>query len=131
MSVITHAPAKPLITRGLAATAGAAAATAAIAAAGDFAGIGAVVDGAPIPASGFAVLTAICAVAGLVLALVLARVARHPRPAFVRTTLVLTALSLVPDALADATVTTKGLLVLTHLVAATIVIPALARRLPA
>ena len=46
-----------------------------------------------------------------------------------RTTVVLTALSLVPDAIADAATATKALLMVTHLVAAAIVIPAVARRL--
>jgi hypothetical protein len=57
--------------------------------------------------------------------------ARHPRTAWIRTTVVLTVLSLVPDVLADAAVTTKMLLMVTHLVAAAIVIPAVARRLRA
>ncbi|TWP54192.1 hypothetical protein FKR81_01115 [Lentzea tibetensis] len=131
MSVITTTPAKPLVTGGLTATAIAAAATAAVAAAGELAGISLVVGGAPIPVSGFAVLTAICSAVGLVLALVLARTARRPRTAFVRTTVVLTALSLVPDVLADASAATKVLLMLTHVVAAAIVIPAIARRLSA
>ncbi|WP_277820248.1 DUF6069 family protein [Actinomadura sp. RB99] len=61
------------------------------------------------------------------LALVLAPWARRPRPVFVRTTLVLTALSLAPDVLADASAATKALLMLTYL-AAEIVIPAVARR---
>ena len=130
-SVTTTAPAKPLITGGLIAAAVAAVATAAVAAAGEFAGISLVVSGAPIPVPGFAVLTAIFSVVGLVLALVLARVARHPRTAFVRTTIVLTALSLVPDVAADAATATKVLLMLAHLVAAAIVIPAIARRLSA
>jgi Family of unknown function (DUF6069) len=43
---------------------------------------------------------------------------------------VLTALSLVPDVAADAAAATKMLLMLAHLVAAAIVIPAIARRLP-
>jgi len=131
MSVTTIAPAKPLVTGGLTAAAVAAVATATVAAAGQFAGISLAVGGAPIPVSGFAVLTAIFSLVGLVLALVLARRARHPRPAFVRTTVVLTALSLVPDVLADASPATKVLLMSTHLVAAAIVIPAIARRLAA
>ena len=45
--------------------------------------------------------------------------------------MVLTALSLVPDVLVDAAVATQLLLMLTHLVAAAIVIPAVARRLAA
>jgi hypothetical protein len=131
MSAITIAPAKPLITGGLIAAAVAAAATSTVAAAGEFAGISLVVGGAPIPVSGFAVLTAIFSVVGLTLALVLARWARRPRTVFVRTTIVLTALSLVPDVLADASAATKVLLMVAHLVAAAIVIPAIARRLSA
>ena len=131
MSVTTTAPTQPLITGGLTAAAVAAAATATVAAAGEFAGISLVVGGAPIPVFGFAVLTVIFSVVGLVLALVLGRSARRPRTAFVRTTIVLTALSLVPDVLADASAATKVLLMLTHVVAAAIVIPAIARRLSA
>jgi Family of unknown function (DUF6069) len=131
MSVTTTVPAKPLVTGGLTASAVAAVATPTVAAAGQLAGISLVVNGAPIPLSGFAVLTAIFSVVGLVLALVLARAVRRPRTAFVRTTLVLTALSLVPDVLVDASPATKLLLMLTHVVAAAIVIPAIARRLPA
>ena len=131
MSVITVAPAKPLITVGLTAAAVAAAATATVAAVGEFAGISLVVSGAPIPVSGFAVLTLIFSVVGLALALVLARTVRRPRTAFVRTTVVLTVLSLVPDVLADASAATKALLMLAHVVAAAIVIPAIARRLSA
>src|SRR5687767_1159105 len=105
----TTAPAKSLIIGGLTAAAIAAVATAAVAAAGEFAGISLVVGGAPIPVSGFAVLTVICSAVGLALALVLARTARRPRTAFVRTTVVLTALSLVPDVIADASAATKVL----------------------
>ena len=43
--------------------------------------------------------------------------------AFVRITVALTALSLVPDLTADATTATIATLMLTHLVAAAIVIP--------
>ncbi|MFG2004854.1 DUF6069 family protein [Spirillospora sp. NPDC048911] len=134
MSVIATtptAPAKSLIAGGLIAAAVAAAATATVAAAGDFAGISLAVGGKPIPPSGFALLTAVFSVVGLALALVLARWVRRPRVVFVRTTIVLTALSLVPDVVADADAATKLLLMLTHLVAAAIVIPVVARRLSA
>jgi hypothetical protein len=131
MSVITTAPAKPLITGGLAATGVAALATATVATVGNFAGISLVLNGAPVPVTGFAVLTVIFSLVGLGLALVLARKARSPRTTFVRTTIVLTALSVVPDVLVDAAPTTKALLMLTHVVAAAIVIPAVARRLAA
>jgi hypothetical protein len=121
----------PLVGTGLAATALASGATSLVAAAGHAAGISLNVSGAPIPIAGFAMLTAVFSGVGLVLAVVLARVARRPRAVFVRTTVVLTVLSLVPDIIAEATTATKLLLMLTHLVAAAIVIPAVARRLAA
>jgi hypothetical protein len=114
---------------GVAAAAAASAATMIVAAGGHAAGISLDMAGAPIPVQGFGVLTAVFSVVGLVLAAVLSRTAGNPRRAFVRTTVVLTALSLVPDVIADAAPATKALLMLTHLVAAAIVIPAVARRL--
>ncbi|SPT59653.1 DUF6069 family protein [Actinomadura madurae] len=135
MSVTTTtavpAPAKPLIIGGLTAAAVASAVTATVAAAGELAGISLDIGGKPIPVPMFAVLTAFFSAVGLALALVLAHVARRPRTAFVRTTIALTALSLVPDVLADASAATRMLLMLTHVVAAAIVIPAVARRLSA
>ena len=116
---------------GVAATAAASVATMAVAAGGKAAGISLDVSGAPIPVSGFGVLTSLFSLVGLVLAAVLSRTVRHPRRVFVRTTVVLTALSLVPDVIADAAPATKALLMLTHLVAAAIVIPGVARRLSA
>jgi len=118
-----------LLVTGAAATVAAAVATAIVAAAGQAVGISTAVSGAPIPTSGFAVLTVIFSVVGLVIATALRRFARRPRTAWIRTTVALTVLSLVPDVLADAALTTKVLLMLTHLVAAAIVIPAVARRL--
>lgn len=131
LSVTTTAPVKSLVTAGLTAVAGATVATSAIAAAAHIAGLDAEVAGAVIPASGFAVLTAVFSALGLVLALALARWVRHPRVAFIRVTVTLTALSLVPDVLADASAATKVLLMVAHLAAAAIVIPAVARRLSA
>ena len=127
----TAAPRRRLVVGGLVATVVAAVATSTIAGVGELAGISLDVNGAPIPVPGFATLTAIFSVVGLVLALVLGRTARSPRTAFVRTTVVLTALSLVPDVLVDAATVTKGLLMVSHLVAAAIVVPAIARRLSA
>jgi hypothetical protein len=118
-----------LLLTGSIATVAAAAATAAVAATGQAIGVSTAVGGAPIPTSGFAVLTLIFSVLGLVIATVLRRFAGHPRTAWIRTTVVLTALSFVPDLLVDATVGTKALLITTHVVAAAIVIPAVARRL--
>jgi amino acid transporter len=114
---------------GVAATATASAATMTVAAVGHAAGISLDIGGAPIPVTGFGVLTAVFSLVGLVLAVVLARKARNPYRTFVRTTVVLTVLSLVPDVMADAGPATKALLMVTHLVAAAIVIPAVGRRL--
>jgi flagellar biosynthesis protein FlhB len=118
-----------LLLTGAVATVAAAAATALVAVAGQAVGVSTEMSGAPIPAAGFAMLTVIFSVLGLAIATALRRFARRPRTAWIRTTVVLTALSFVPDVLADAAVPTKVLLVLTHVVAAAIVIPAVARRL--
>jgi hypothetical protein len=118
-----------LLLTGAAATVTAAVATALVAAAGQAVGISTAVSGTPIPPSGFAVLTVMFSVLGLGIATALRRFAQHPRTAWLRTTVALTVLSFVPDVLADATVSTKVLLMVTHVVAAAIVIPAVARRL--
>lgn len=120
-----------LLRTGVIATVVASTATMAVAVTGDLAGVSLDLSGTPIPVSGFGVLTAVFSLLGVAIAALLARVARHPRRAFVRTTVVLTILSLVPDVVADAGAATKALLMLTHLVAAAIVIPAVARRLAA
>lgn len=126
----TAAPsAGSLLRGGAVATVVAAAATAVVAAAGQAAGISLAVSGAPIPPSGFAVLTGIFSVVGLLIAVALRRFAGSPRTAWIRTTVALTVLSFVPDVLADAATSTKALLMVTHVVAAAIVIPAVARRL--
>jgi len=118
-----------LVKTGIVAAVLASAATTVVAAAGNAAGVSLDIGGAPLPVSGFAMLTFIFSLVGVVLAVVLSRKARHPRSTFIRTTAALTALSLVPDAIADAAPATKALLMLTHIVAAAIVIPAIARRL--
>jgi hypothetical protein len=120
-----------LLRDGAGATVVAALATSAIAAAGPAVGISVDIAGTTIPASGFATLTVVFSVIGLLIAVGLRRFARHPRTTWFRTTVALTAISLVPDVLADAATTTKMLLMVTHLVAAAIVIPAVARRLRA
>ncbi|MFC8301291.1 DUF6069 family protein [Micromonospora orduensis] len=120
-----------VIRAGVVATVAASAATMAVSAAGHAAGVSLDVGGAPIPVTGFGVLTAVFSLIGVAVAALMSRFARRPRRTFVRTTVALTALSLVPDVIADAGVGTKALLMLTHLVAAVIVIPAVARRLAA
>lgn len=128
----TATPARRGVVRtGLAAVAVAAVATTAVAAAGRAAGISLVLGGGPVPVRGFAVLTVVFGVVGVVLAAALRRWAREPRRTFVRVTAVLTVLSVVPDLVAGAGAATVALFVATHLVAAAIVVPVLARRLPA
>ena len=116
---------------GVLATVAASAATPVVAAAATVAGISLDIGGEPIPVLGFGTLTAFFSLIGVVMAVVMARFARSPRSTFVRTTVVLTALSFVPDLIAPAAPSTKVLLMLTHLVAAAIVIPTIARRLAA
>ena len=89
------------------------------------------IGGEQIPLAGFAQLILVATVIGIVIATLLSTRSHHPRHSFVVTTAVLTAVSLVPDVLADATTASKLVLGTTHLVAAAIVIPTLAKRLPA
>jgi hypothetical protein len=85
----------------------------------------------PIPFGGFFEITLVWAAVGTLLAIALARWAKHPQRTFVVTTVALTALSLLAPITAGATATsTKIVLALSHVVAAAIIIPALARRLP-
>jgi hypothetical protein len=85
--------------------------------------------GAITPAS-FASGVVFCTVAGTILAMVLARLAAHPARAFLRTSLVLVAISLVFPLTASHTATTTRLtLALGHLIAAAIVIPIITTRL--
>jgi hypothetical protein len=114
---------------GLAATVVATAATMTVAAVGHAAGISLDMAGEPVPVAGFGTLTALFSLIGLALAAGLARWAKTPQRIFVRTTIVLTVLSFVPDLLSDTAPATKALLMSTHVVAAAIVIPAIARRL--
>ena len=122
---------RSLVATGAAAALLASVATATVAATGHAAGISLDMSGEPIPVGGFATLTLVFSVLGLAIAVALKRFAARPRSTWVRATVVLTALSVVPDALADVSASTRALLITTHLVAAAIVVPAVARRLPA
>ncbi len=87
--------------------------------------------GESIPILGFAQMTLLCTAIGILLARVIGRRSSNPRALFTKVALVLTALSFVPDLTLDAGTATKVTLMVTHVVAAAIVIPTLARRLPA
>lgn len=116
---------------GLTAGVAAAAATVAVAAAAQALGVSLeTAPGEAIPVLGFGQLTLVFTIVGVLIARSLRRRAQQPRSTFVKTTVVLTALSLVPDAVLSADAATKATLMLTHLVAAAIVVPVLAARLP-
>jgi hypothetical protein len=85
-------------------------------------------SGKQIPASGFAIFTIIGALFGIAIATILSRRARRPRTMFLRTTIVLTAVSIVPDVVSDATAKAKLVLIATHLIAAAIIVPVIAAR---
>lgn len=115
---------------GVAASVLAAVATTAAAGAASAAGVSfADSTGASIPIAGFAQLTLVFSLIGVGLAAILSRRARRPRSTFVRTTVALTALSLVPDATFGFDVASAATLMSLHVLAAAIVIPTLARRL--
>ncbi len=86
------------------------------------AGIPTDVEGEPIPLLGFAQMVFL----GTVIGIPMAR--RMRTTSFVRATVVLTALSCVPSVALGTGVASKLALVVTHVVAAAIVIPRLARR---
>jgi hypothetical protein len=85
--------------------------------------------GETIPLSGFAVVTGFFSVVGVVIAVALLRWSARPAKRFVRTAVSLTTLSLVPPLLSGANTATTTALVGLHLVAATVMIPTLARSL--
>jgi hypothetical protein len=107
---------------GVTTAAGAAAVTTALAAAFGAVGAPLEVGGEPIPVFAFTQMVLLGGVIGIVLG-------RHARrTTFFRSTVVLTALSCVPSLALGTTVGDKLGLVVTHLVAAAIVIPRLAPR---
>jgi hypothetical protein len=116
---------------GLGAGLAAAAATVAVAAVAHAAGVSLeTAPGEAIPVYAFGQLTLFFTLVGVVIARTMGRRAACPRSTFVRTTVVLTALSIVPDLILSAAAGTKATVILTHLVAAAIVVPALSSRLP-
>ncbi|MEU5727018.1 DUF6069 family protein [Micromonospora sp. NPDC047738] len=85
--------------------------------------------GASIPIAGFTQLTLLFSLAGVGIAAVMARKARRPRRTFVRTTVTLTALSIVPDLTFGFDAGSAATLITLHIVATAIVVPTLAGRL--
>jgi hypothetical protein len=85
--------------------------------------------GETIPLSGFAVVTGFFSVLGIVIAVALLRWSARPAERFVWTAVSLTVISLVPPLLSGANTATTAALLGLHLVAATVMIPTLARSL--
>lgn len=121
---------RPVWRHGVAAAAVAAVTTTVLAAVAGAAGVSFEDSaGAEIPLFAFAQLTFVFSMVGVGLAAVLARKARTPRRTFVRTTVALTVLSVVPDVTFGFDVATAVSLMALHVVAAAIVVPTLASRL--
>jgi len=126
-TITSDAPAvRPLWRTGVKAGLVAAAATTTIAVVASAAGVSFEVEGEAIPLAGYAQMTLIGAVLGILLAKALGRWARHPQQTFVRTTVALTALSVVPDLTIGFDATSAATLIVCHVVAAAIIIPRLA-----
>lgn len=127
---------RSLVAGGLAAGVGAAVTNAVVAAAAQGLDVSLKVSGSgaaspqPIPIAGFASMTLLGAVLGIILAAGAARWARQPASRFLTMAVALTALSLVPSVLAAVDGATMLVLVVTHLGAAAIIVPTLAVRLP-
>jgi hypothetical protein len=106
----------------------AAVSTTAVAAGAHAAGVPLEIDGEMIPLIGFAQMTLIGAVLGGLLAGALNRYSAEPRRRFVPAAIVLTALSSIPSVTMPPDLATKMVLVATHVIAALVIVPALARR---
>ena len=85
--------------------------------------------GETIPLAGFAVVTGVFSVVGIVIAAALLRWSTRPAERFVWTAVSLTAISLVLPLLSGANTAATAALLGLHLVAATVMIPTLARSL--
>ena len=83
-----------------------------------------------IPLPGYGMLILGATLVGLLLATAFRRWTGRPRRAFVITAVVLTAVSFTFPATTTATTATKVMLVITHLVPAALIIPAIAAHLP-
>ena len=105
----------------------AAVATTTVAATVHAAGIPLSVDGEMIPLAGFAQMTLLGAVVGGVLVAMFNRRSSAPSRRFIQVAAALTALSCLPSVALPPDAATKIALVVTHLVAAAIVVPALVR----
>ncbi|MER7556138.1 DUF6069 family protein [Nocardioides sp. NPDC126508] len=121
----------PVWPRGLVAAAVAAVVTTLMAVIAKAAGVDFGSSVGDVPISAFPMLTVYCSLIGVIIAEVMIRVATMPRSTFQIAMIVLTGLSLVPDVLPffEFDLTFVGVLCLTHVVAAAIVVPMIAVRM--
>lgn len=131
MEVITGSRLRGLVVTGLIATVAAMAATTLAAALAQAVGVDFEVSdgGESIPLSGLAIVTGFFSVVGVAIAVALLRWSTRPAERFVWTAISLTAISLVPPLIAGANPAATTTLIGFHLVAATVMIPTLARSL--
>jgi hypothetical protein len=97
-----------------------------VAAVASAAGVPFEIDGEAIPLFGFAELTFVGAILGGLIAAALNRFSTQPRRWFLAVAVALTALSCVPSVAYPPDAATKIVLVVTHVVAALIIVPAIA-----
>ncbi|WP_405617160.1 DUF6069 family protein [Streptomyces sp. NBC_01511] len=110
--------------------AGGAVAATVVAAVADAAGVSLEIAGAPIPLLGFTQLAFVFSVVGIALAAAFRRRSAQPARAFVRTSVALVAVSLLPDLLTpDLDAATRVALMTAHIAVAAVVIPGLRSRL--
>ena len=102
--------------------------TTAVAAAADAAGVPLAIDGETIPLHGFAQLTLVGAVLGGLMVGALNRYSPESRRWFAPVAVLLTALSCIPSVALPPDAATKLVLIATHVLAAVIIVPALARQ---
>ena len=122
--------ARPIARTAAIAGAAAAVATTAVGSIAEAAEVPLVVGGMDIQLPAFALFTFVGAALGGLIASQLRKRSTQPRRAFLLATAALTVLSVIPDVAGDATTATKLTLIGAHVLAAAMIIPALARRLP-
>lgn len=117
----------PVRRAALASAAAAAVATTAVAAGAHAAGVPFEIEGEMIPLLGFAQMTLLGAVFGGLIAAGLNRFTAHARRWFVPAAVVLTIVSCLPSLALPPDAATRIMLVATHVIAALVIVPALAR----
>ncbi|QXE38689.1 hypothetical protein KQY30_35180 [Streptomyces sp. GMY02] len=126
----TSASHRALWLPGLAFAAGGAVAATVVAAVADAVGVSLEIADERIPLLGFTQLAFVFSVVGVALAAAFRRWSGRPARMFVRTTVVLVAVSLVPDLLIpDVDAVTRVTLIVSHFAVAAVVIPGLRSRL--